>query len=383
MAMLDSINKFSVDNNHDITVFLCKIINRFISEDQEPTTQFNIEVEDTVATRSGDKINIIMVDMENGAGLDYTDSLPDPTANPPYEGGDMWGTRYPKTSLDKFHPNIKGNYKMALKYYEELVKELPEPDSIKNNKVEGIEITPRSDSSLLITWAANFLDEDGYIVERAEIGGDFTIVDTANANTRYLIDSVALGTNSYTYRVKAFNTSGESLDSEEITYTPSYYDLTMLIEGQGTVEPGNSEYLAGADIVVTLTAVPAEGWEFDNWTGDISSYRYSNPTSITMDSDKSITCNFQEITTQVSGHASSDCRIYPNPVNNKLTIELQDNCIHNNEIRLFDNVGRLILNEKFQGFKHTLDLGNLFPGTYLVKVTVNNEEIINKQIVRL
>ena len=87
MEMLDSINKYSVDNDFPMTVFLCKIIKRFIDEDSSPTSQFNIDVADMVASRTSDKIKIIMVDMENGAGLDYTDSLPDPAAIPPYEGG--------------------------------------------------------------------------------------------------------------------------------------------------------------------------------------------------------------------------------------------------------------------------------------------------------
>ena len=124
MEMLDSINKFSVDNDHPVTVFLCKIIKRFIDIDSAPTSQFNSDVADSVAARTGDKIKIIMVDMENGAGLDYTDRLPDPTAIPPYEGGDMLGRRYPNVSNDKYHPNDKGNTKMAVKFYEELVKEL-------------------------------------------------------------------------------------------------------------------------------------------------------------------------------------------------------------------------------------------------------------------
>ena len=124
MEMLDSINKFSVDNDHPVTVFLCKIIKRFIDIDTAPTSQFNSDVADSVAARTGDKIKIIMVDMENGAGLDYTDRLPDPTAIPPYEGGDMLGRRYPNVSNDKYHPNDKGNTKMAVKFYEELVKEL-------------------------------------------------------------------------------------------------------------------------------------------------------------------------------------------------------------------------------------------------------------------
>ncbi len=124
MEMLDSINKYSVDNDHSITVFLCKIVKRFIDEDAAPTGQFNMAVTDLVAARTGDKIKIIMIDMENGAGLDYRDNLSDPEANPPYEGGDMLGRRYPEVPYDKYHPNAKGNYKMAVKFYKELVKEL-------------------------------------------------------------------------------------------------------------------------------------------------------------------------------------------------------------------------------------------------------------------
>jgi len=352
MVMLDSINKYSVENDHPITVILCKIINRYFTLDQAPTSQFNIDVADTVATRTGDKIKIIMIDMENGAGIDYTDSLPDPDASPPYEGGDFWGYTYPEmtTKLDKYHPNDKGNTKMAVKLYEELVKELAPLNTIEGNKVEGIEIEARSDSSIIITWATNFLDEDGYVVERAEPGGVFTIVDTTGANIRYLIDNVANATNEYKYRVKAFNASGESLNSLEVPYTPAYYTLTMSIEGQGDVSPSSgSLYLAVSSTVVTLTATAAQGWEFYNWSGDITSYTYNNPSTITMDSDKSITCNFEEISSQVSAPTRSECRFYPNPVTDKLIIELQNEFSQMAVIQLFDNTGRLILKKKSKG----------------------------------
>ncbi len=133
MEMLDSINKYSVDNDHPMTVFLCKIIKRFIYEDSSPTSKFNIDVADSVGIRTGDKIKIILVDMENDAGLDYSDNPPDPNADPPYEGGDMWGEKYPGVSYDKYHPNDKGNTKMARKFYKELIKVLPEPTNQKNN----------------------------------------------------------------------------------------------------------------------------------------------------------------------------------------------------------------------------------------------------------
>ena len=133
MDMLDMINDFSEANDHPITVFLCKIIKRFYKEDSGPTSQFNEAVADSVAARSGDKIKIIMVDMENGAGLDYTDDPPDSTAYPPYEGGDMLGETYPGVTYDKYHPNDKGNTKMALKFYEGLVNELGEPTKVDNH----------------------------------------------------------------------------------------------------------------------------------------------------------------------------------------------------------------------------------------------------------
>lgn len=40
----------------------------------------------------------------------------------------MWGLRYPNVPYDRYHPNDKGNIKMAVKFYEELVKELGKPD---------------------------------------------------------------------------------------------------------------------------------------------------------------------------------------------------------------------------------------------------------------
>ena len=131
-VMLDMIDSFAVKNNRPITVLLCKIINRFAREDPTPTTRFNYEVATLINARKGDKIRIILVDMEKGAGLDYTDNLPDPDANPPYEGGDMIGTRFPGVDYDRYHPNDKGYYKMAVRFLQELMKILPAPGQIDN-----------------------------------------------------------------------------------------------------------------------------------------------------------------------------------------------------------------------------------------------------------
>ncbi len=65
-------------------------------------------------------------------------------------------------------------------------------------------------------------------------------------------------------------------------------------EGEGTVvqDPAESRLDSGAS--VTLTAEPAQGWEFVSWSG-IDTNNQENPLTLTMDSRISITANFAQI----------------------------------------------------------------------------------------
>ena len=79
--------------------------------------------------------------------------------------------------------------------------------------------------------------------------------------------------------------------------TLSQYTLAVEAVGLGSVGinpqpvPGFTTYDAGT--VVTLDAVPAMGWQFDAWTGDLVSSVAME--SITMDANKVITATFGEI----------------------------------------------------------------------------------------
>jgi len=68
------------------------------------------------------------------------------------------------------------------------------------------------------------------------------------------------------------------------------YSLAMVVEGGGTTSPvpGYSRYDGGT--VVPISATPSPGWVFDHWSGDLSGD--TNPTSIIMDSDKTVTAVF-------------------------------------------------------------------------------------------
>lgn len=84
---------------------------------------------------------------------------------------------------------------------------------------------------------------------------------------------------------------------------PTKYFLDIEIKGTGTVavNPDQEEYDIGT--VVTLTPNPGSNWKFDHWSGDLSGS--SNPISITMDSNKSITVNFVKKNTGGNNEGSS------------------------------------------------------------------------------
>jgi len=85
-------------------------------------------------------------------------------------------------------------------------------------------------------------------------------------------------------------------DDKEITvYFKEYVVLTIDVDGEGKVEinPEREEYEEGTE--VTLTAVPDEGWYFDEWTGDVTGVNETEKMiTITIDDDKEITVYFKE-----------------------------------------------------------------------------------------
>ncbi len=92
------------------------------------------------------------------------------------------------------------------------------------------------------------------------------------------------------------------------------YDLTVSSSAGGSVTtPGEGTFTYGAGTVVNLVARAEEGYDFVDWTGDVGTIAYVNyySTTITIDSDKSITANFEpeppptpEVEYKITGTAS-------------------------------------------------------------------------------
>ncbi len=74
--------------------------------------------------------------------------------------------------------------------------------------------------------------------------------------------------------------------------TITTYALTISVNGQGTTNPSVGNYNYDSGTQVTITASPASGWKFDHWSG--TDNNAINPTTLTMNSNKSVTAYFVE-----------------------------------------------------------------------------------------
>ena len=90
---------------------------------------------------------------------------------------------------------------------------------------------------------------------------------------------------------------------------PGQCALTVIVQGQGSVDPNSGTYDDGTEL--TLTATPADGWHFVEWQGDLTGS--ANPGPVSMNTDKTITAVFEQnppgqcaLTVIVQGQGSVD-----------------------------------------------------------------------------
>lgn len=83
---------------------------------------------------------------------------------------------------------------------------------------------------------------------------------------------------------------GDKTITATFVLLPTYTVTIDPIPTHGSIEldPPGGEYSQG---VVTVTAIPANGYVFDSWSGDLSGS--VNPTTLLMDSNNTISASFQ------------------------------------------------------------------------------------------
>jgi hypothetical protein len=136
---------------------------------------------------------------------------------------------------------------------------------------------------------------------------------TFTCDAARVVDLVATPTSGYRFvnwtggvstiaNVNAASTTVTMNDNYSITAkfeqtAATYYTLTMAVTGSGSTSPAVGQHTYAAGTVVPIIATPAGGYHFVNWTGNVGTIANVNAasTTITMNSNYSITANFEEI----------------------------------------------------------------------------------------
>jgi len=86
--------------------------------------------------------------------------------------------------------------------------------------------------------------------------------------------------------------ANETVEAVFLDSSVTYYNLTVIPVGMGSVSytPPGGIYQEGT--AVTLMAISDLGWAFVNWSGDLT--ETANPVSVTIEADKTIFANFSE-----------------------------------------------------------------------------------------
>lgn len=149
----------------------------------------------------------------------------------------------------------------------------------------------------------NNLDAESHTIFVHELGHGFGITDFYGANERppngFPIPLIMWAGNSRTItdldiwmlRYIWYNISQDKNRFPNLTTTK--FTLTTSVVGSGTVNPASGSFNSGS--VQSLTATPSPGFVFSGWSGGATGT--TNPLSVTMNANKSITATFTAVPT--------------------------------------------------------------------------------------
>ena len=174
----------------------------------------------------------------------------------------------------------------AVSFY--VFTEVSQDHTIEASFIQQQDLIPPPPSFTILASAGTggSIDPEGSIIVQKGEGQSFTITPESGYEINdVVVDAIPIGKiASYTFQ------NVEEDHTIEASFIP-VYTLTMLVTGDGSTTPsvGTHTYLAGT--VVDITAIPScECYPFTEWNGNASGS--VNPTTITMDSNKTVTANF-------------------------------------------------------------------------------------------
>ena len=164
-------------------------------------------------------------------------------------------------------------------------------------------------SQAVVKWADTTATESGFKIERkVSTTGTYTQLALTAANIVSFVDPNLSVSTTYCYRVRAYNSAGNSPYSNEVCVTTPVqkFGLSASLIGSGTLT-GNpagincptdctEDYVAGTQ--VTLTPTPSSGAKFASWGGDCTGQ--GSTCVLTMSATKNVAATFQAAPPQIT-----------------------------------------------------------------------------------
>ena len=139
------------------------------------------------------------------------------------------------------------------KYYYRVRAYNTEGNSLYSNEVSAttmdipadapsnLEAVTVSNSRIKLTWEDNSDNETGFEIERRKAGGSYTQIAAVDSDTTVFNDTGLTNNTRYYYRVRAYNTAGDSAYSNEVSATTGIVpdepsDLTAIATSESRIE---------------------------------------------------------------------------------------------------------------------------------------------------